>query len=206
MFPGRSGAIAANVVPATIFQRGEATGVPDLAAIGTDRSPMPVFELKPGSWTMVARKKTSSVSRKAPGRKTSARKTSTRRAKKASPRRWSQRVTQESDALDLKARRVQADQREEDRSIAEVLGGAQLAPEIRRLSLGALDADLLHQSRRQEPAEDGARPAGTGEGRIETPVRQRIAVAPGDGRDRKRQSKQQKERHQRSTNAFSITK
>jgi hypothetical protein len=51
---------------------------------------------------MVAHKKTSSVSRKAPGRKTSARRTSTRRAKKASPRRWSQRVTRESDALDLK--------------------------------------------------------------------------------------------------------
>ena len=51
---------------------------------------------------MIARKKTSSVSRKAPPRKTLAPRTSTRRAKKASPRRWSQRVTRESDALDLK--------------------------------------------------------------------------------------------------------
>jgi len=51
---------------------------------------------------MIARKKTSSVSRKAPGRKTLAPRTSTRRPKKASPRRWSQRVTRESDALDLK--------------------------------------------------------------------------------------------------------
>jgi Protein of unknown function (DUF3175) len=51
---------------------------------------------------MIARKKTSSVSRKAPRRKTVAPRTSTRRAKKASPRRWSQRVTRESDALDLK--------------------------------------------------------------------------------------------------------
>ena len=51
---------------------------------------------------MIARKKTSSVSRKAPRRKTLAPRTSTRRAKKASPRRWSQRVTRESDALDLK--------------------------------------------------------------------------------------------------------
>jgi uncharacterized protein DUF3175 len=51
---------------------------------------------------MIARQKTSSVSRKAPGRKTLAPRTSTRRTKKASPRRWSQRVTRESDALDLK--------------------------------------------------------------------------------------------------------
>ena len=51
---------------------------------------------------MIARQKTSSVSRKAPGRKTLASRTSTRRTKKASPRRWSQRVTRESDALDLK--------------------------------------------------------------------------------------------------------
>jgi hypothetical protein len=59
---------------------------------------------------MVAHKK-ASRSRKAVARTTSARKTSSarrktsaRRATKTTPRRWSQRVTKESDALDLKRR------------------------------------------------------------------------------------------------------
>jgi hypothetical protein len=47
---------------------------------------------------MVARKKPAS-SRRAPARRVSARKKTTR---KAAPKRWSQRVTKESDALDLK--------------------------------------------------------------------------------------------------------
>jgi hypothetical protein len=46
---------------------------------------------------MVARKKPAS-SRRAPARRASARKTT----RKAAPKRWSQRVTKESDALDLK--------------------------------------------------------------------------------------------------------
>src|SRR5882762_4566931 len=46
---------------------------------------------------MVARKKPAS-SRRAPARRASARKTT----RKAAPKRWSQRVTRESDALDLK--------------------------------------------------------------------------------------------------------
>jgi hypothetical protein len=46
---------------------------------------------------MVARKKPAS-SRRAPVRRVSARKTT----RKAAPKRWSQRVTKESDALDLK--------------------------------------------------------------------------------------------------------
>jgi hypothetical protein len=51
---------------------------------------------------MAVRKKTSAISRKAPAQNNSARKTSSRRVKTTSSRRWSQRVTQESDALDLK--------------------------------------------------------------------------------------------------------
>src|SRR5258707_14606662 len=46
---------------------------------------------------MVARKKPAS-SRRAPARRASARKTT----RKAAPKRWSQRVTKESDALDLR--------------------------------------------------------------------------------------------------------
>jgi hypothetical protein len=52
--------------------------------------------------TMVARKKPAS-SRKAPARKAPARKRASRTtARKAAPKRWSQRVTDESDALDLR--------------------------------------------------------------------------------------------------------
>jgi len=51
---------------------------------------------------MVARKKPAS-SRKAPARKAPARKRASRTtARKAAPKRWSQRVTDESDALDLR--------------------------------------------------------------------------------------------------------
>jgi Protein of unknown function (DUF3175) len=62
--------------------------------------------------TMVARKKPASSrkaqARKAPARKAPTRKASARRtpsrttARKAAPKRWSQRVTDESDALDLR--------------------------------------------------------------------------------------------------------
>lgn len=56
---------------------------------------------------MAVRKNKATVSRKAPARRNSARKNSARRpparkTRKTSPRRWSGRVTKESDALDLK--------------------------------------------------------------------------------------------------------
>ena len=70
------------------------------------------------------------------------------------------------------ARRLQADRPEENRSFAETLGGTQFAPQGRRLPLGALDADLLYQPRRQGPAEDPTRAAGAGQGRIEAGVRE----------------------------------
>jgi len=72
------------------------------------------------------------------------------------------------------SRRVQADQREEDRGLAEAFGGTQRAPQIRRLSLGAVDADLLHQPRRQEFTEDRAQPAGAGKDGIEARVREGV--------------------------------
>jgi hypothetical protein len=50
---------------------------------------------------MVARKK-SVTARKAKPRKTAARKTVTQSGRTAAPKRWSQRVTTESDALDLR--------------------------------------------------------------------------------------------------------
>src|SRR6266700_5420951 len=52
--------------------------------------------------------------------------------------------------------RVQIDQREGDRGLAKAFSRTQRAPQDRRLSLGAIDADILHQPRRQDAAEDAA--------------------------------------------------
>src|SRR5262249_55840748 len=83
------------------------------------------------------------------------------------------------------ARRVQADQREENRGFAQALRRTELAPQVRRLSVGAIDVDLLHQSRRQDLAEDAADAAGTREDRTEAPVRKRVtAVLPGEQAER----------------------
>src|SRR5262252_3856125 len=55
-----------------------------------------------------------------------------------------------------RSRGVQAHQCKENCHVAEAFGGTQRAPEIRRLSLRAIDADLLYQPRRQEAAENRA--------------------------------------------------
>src|SRR6266550_3490110 len=70
-------------------------------------------------------------------------------------------------------RRLQTYQRKEDRSIAQALGGTQFAPQDRRLSFGALDADFLYQPRRQDVAENPAGSAATGEDGIEAAVSSR---------------------------------
>ena len=72
-------------------------------------------------------------------------------------------------------RRLQTCQRKEDRSIAQALGGAQFAPQGRRLSFSAIDADFLHQPRRQDITEDPARPVGAGQGGIEAAVSSRLS-------------------------------
>jgi hypothetical protein len=95
--------------------------------------------------------------------------------RETSSKRWSQRVTEESDALDLK-RGVFTLRDEGNRRLAETLGGAQFTPQGRRLSLGALDADLLCQSCRQDIAENPARAAGARQGRIEAAVRAGVTV------------------------------
>src|SRR5712672_1427946 len=71
--------------------------------------------------------------------------------------------------------RVQTEEREEDRVIAQAVRGAQLAPQDGRLPLRAVDADLLYQSRRQDPAKNPTRPARACEGGVEASVRQGIA-------------------------------
>jgi hypothetical protein len=118
-----------------------------------------------------SRKKASSKTARKSPRKTASR---TPAKRKASPKRWSQRVTQESDALDLKRGGVHVAGPEENRGIAETLRGTQFAPQGRRLSLGAFDADVLCQSCRQDVAEDATRTAGARQGRIEAAVRERV--------------------------------
>src|SRR5262249_53409737 len=73
---------------------------------------------------------------------------------------------------------VQADEREEDRLVLEAIGRAQLPPQVRRLSLGAVDADVLHQSSGQDPAEDATRAARGREAGAEAPVRQGLRAKP----------------------------
>src|SRR3954462_8034282 len=72
-------------------------------------------------------------------------------------------------------RRVQADQREEDRDFVEALGRAQRAPQDRRLPLGAVDADVLHQPRRQDAAADAAHAAGAGKAGAEAGIREGVS-------------------------------
>jgi hypothetical protein len=52
--------------------------------------------------------------------------------------------------------RLCATRSEADRRLAQAFRGTQFAPQGRRLSLGGFDADLLHQSRRQDAAKDAA--------------------------------------------------
>src|SRR3954449_9901942 len=73
-------------------------------------------------------------------------------------------------------RRVQADQCEEDRGFVEALGRAQRASQDRRLPLGAVDADVLHQPRRQDAAADAAHAAGAGKGGAEAGIREGVSA------------------------------
>ena len=73
-------------------------------------------------------------------------------------------------------RRLHVTGPEADRSLAQALGRTQLAPQGRRLSLGAFDADVLYQPGRSNAAEDATRAAEPGQGRTEAAVRQRITT------------------------------
>ena len=78
------------------------------------------------------------------------------------------------------ARRLQTDKREENRGVAQAIGGTQFAPQGRRLSLGAVDADLLYQPRRQDIAENTTHATGAREGRVEASVSTATDVVPGE--------------------------
>src|SRR6266852_5893579 len=132
IFPGRSGAIAANLIPATLFNAAERQGFPaqpqrngsgprlfSPSMHGVDdgcAQETCIFTPSPGTRSIGS--KNTFADDRAEGRaKTlvAARHERERRARSAS-------------------RRVQADQREEDRGLAEAFGGTQRAPQIRRLS------------------------------------------------------------------------
>ena len=63
-------------------------------------------------------------------------------------KRWSQVVTRESNALDLEPAVFTCDD-VGDRPFPEALGGDERAPESLALPVPHVDADVLHQSRRQ---------------------------------------------------------
>src|SRR5882724_5838823 len=94
-----------------------------------------------------------------PVRKTAARRKSS--TGKTSPKRWSQRVTRESDALDLKHGVFKQPSAAKIAASLKRSAQKKLTPQSRRLSLCALDADVLHQPRRQELAKNPARPSAT---------------------------------------------
>src|SRR5260221_5530248 len=72
------------------------------------------------------------------------------------------------------ARRVQADKSREDRGFAQALRGTQFTSQGRRLSLRALDVDILYQPRRQGLAENPTRPLAARQDRAEAPVSSRV--------------------------------
>jgi hypothetical protein len=74
------------------------------------------------------------------------------------------------------AGRLHADRSEEDRGLAQALGGTQFAPQGRRLSLGAFNADLLHQPCRQDLAKDATATTGAGQDGAEAAVWQGQAI------------------------------
>jgi hypothetical protein len=75
-----------------------------------------------------------------------------RRKRQSGGRRWSARVTQKSDALDIEQRAFTLHDPPTDRSIPEALGGAQPAAKGRPLSIGDVDAEFLYQPSGKEPA------------------------------------------------------
>src|SRR5712691_7806051 len=153
IFPGRSGAIAANLIPATLFNAAERQGFPAQPQRNGSgpRLFSPSMHGVDDGCAQEACIFTPSPGTKSPGTKSTGSKNTcaddraTGRAKTLVAARHERERRARS-----ASRRVQADQREEDRGLAEAFGGTQRAPQIRRLSLGAVDADLLHQPRRQE--------------------------------------------------------
>jgi len=125
-------------------------------------------------------------SRKAATRKTASKNTRKTTVRKASSARRKSSPKKEGVAKALVAasnagkrrarsetRRLQANQREENRSIAQALGGTKFTPQDGRLSLRALDADLLYQPRRQDLAENARRPIAARQDRTEAAVSSR---------------------------------
>lgn len=92
-------------------------------------------------------------------------------------KRWSQRVTEASDALDLEQGVFT---KHDPKAIARSLKRSAERSHRRKadpVSFGDVDADLLHQPCRQDAVEDRARTVGSGKGRASGAVRQAAVVA-----------------------------
>ena len=63
-------------------------------------------------------------------------------------RRWSQDVTERSNALDLQARRVRAGRPKGDRSFVEAVGARKPSAQEFAVPVGDVDVDVLYQPRR----------------------------------------------------------
>jgi hypothetical protein len=86
---------------------------------------------------------------------------------KKNKKKWSRRVTRESDALDLENGIFKKRCR-----VSETVGRTQRETEIEPLPLRDVDADILYQSRRTSAFAKPPRDAGRGEGRIAQGFRQ----------------------------------
>jgi hypothetical protein len=78
-------------------------------------------------------------------------------------------------------RRFQADGSQTHRRVTEALGGAKPSPQGRTVSIGAVDAGVLYQPRRQKFAGQPPAHLGKSQGRAAPTIRTRIAAAGGVG-------------------------
>ena len=88
--------------------------------------------------------------------------------------RWSARVTRESNALDLDPGVFKLDSPKRIAASLEAFGGAQQAAEGRALPLRPVDAGVLCEPGRQEPAGGATKEVGAGQGRAAQAVPSRV--------------------------------
>ena len=126
---------------------------------------------------IMARKAAASKRRGGAARKsTSGRKSPGASRRTTSPRRrWSRAVTEHSDALTLEGGVFTSKESQADCGLVEALGGAKQAPQGRSVSLRALHAHLLHQSRRKESPGRAEEDFDASQGRIAKAVREALA-------------------------------
>src|SRR4029078_11859425 len=73
---------------------------------------------------------------------------------------------------------VQQAERQGDRIVIEAVGGAQPPAQVHSVPLGDVDADVLHQPRRQESADWAKENIAEGKGRAARGIRQGMTTRP----------------------------